>query len=55
MNVLFGGKLLYHPELKVERPRSVDHEVYLVEEDRTIWVNNFHKRCYSDRWAGILF
>lgn len=43
MNVLFGGKLLYHPELKVERPRSVDHEVYLVEEDRTIWVNNFHK------------
>ena len=43
MNVLFGGKLLYHPELKCERPRSVDHEVYLVEEDRTIWVNNFHK------------
>lgn len=42
MNVLFGGKLLYHPELKTKRPRSVDHEVYLVEEERRIWVNNFH-------------
>lgn len=43
MNALFGGKLLYHPDLPVERPRGVDHEVYLVEEDRTIIVNNYHK------------
>lgn len=42
MNVLFGGKLLYHPKLKNERPRGTDHQVYLVEEDRRIWVNNFH-------------
>ena len=42
MNVLFGGRLLYHPDLKESRPRGVDHEVYLCEEDRTIWVNNFH-------------
>ena len=43
MNVLFGGKLQYHPKLKEDRPRGMDHEVYLCEEDRTIWVNNFHK------------
>lgn len=43
MNVLFGGKLLYHPELKVDRPRGEDHKVYLTKEDRYIWVNNFHK------------
>lgn len=43
MNVLFGGKLLYHPELNVDRPRGEDHKVYLTKEDRTIWVNNFHK------------
>lgn len=43
MNVLFGGKLMYHPDLQVDRPRGVDHEVYLCEEDRTIWVNNFHR------------
>ncbi len=43
MNVLFGGKLLYHPELKEKRPRGTDHQVYLCEEDRTIWVNNFHR------------
>lgn len=43
MNVLFGGKLLYHPELAVERPRGADHEVYLVEEDRNIIVNNYHR------------
>ncbi len=43
MNVLFGGHLLYHPELNVSRPRGADHQVYLCEEDRTIWVNNFHR------------
>lgn len=43
MNVLFGGKLCYHPELPVDRPRGVDHKVYLCEENREIWVNNFHR------------
>lgn len=43
MNVLFGGKLLYHPELPVDRPRGMDHKVFLCEENREIWVNNFHK------------
>ena len=43
MNVLFGGKLYYHPELPVERPRGVDHKIYLTKEDRHIWVNNFHQ------------
>ena len=31
LNVLFGGKLLYHPTLESDRPRGVDHKVYLVE------------------------
>lgn len=43
LNVLFGGKLLYHPTLESDRPRGVDHKVYLVEESREIWVNNFHQ------------
>lgn len=43
MNVLFGGKLKYHPQLATERARGKDHKVYLCEEDREIWVNNFHK------------
>ncbi len=43
LNVLFGGKLLYHPTLESDRPRGVDHKVYLVEENREIWVNNFHQ------------
>lgn len=43
MNALFGGKILYHPELKIDRPRGVDHQIYLCEEERTIWVNNFHQ------------
>ena len=43
MNVLFGGKLLYHPNLSTDRPRGVDHKVFLCEENREIWVNNFHK------------
>ena len=43
LNVLFGGKLLYHPTLESDRPRGVDHKVCLVEENREIWVNNFHQ------------
>lgn len=43
MNALFGGKLLYHPDLPVDRPRGKDHKVFLCEENREIWVNNFHK------------
>lgn len=43
INVLFGGKLAYHPELPVKRPRGVDHKVKLIGEDRYITVNNFHQ------------
>ncbi len=43
VNVLYGGRLYYHPKLKVKRPRGVDHYVYLPKEDRSIIVNNYHK------------
>lgn len=43
INVLFGGKLAYHPTLNVKRPRGVDHKVKLVKEDRYITVNNYHQ------------
>lgn len=43
INVLYGGKLAYHPKLTVERPRGVDHKVKLVKENRYITVNNFHQ------------
>lgn len=43
INVLFGGKLHYHPDLAVERKRGVDHPVRLVKEDRMIQVNNYHQ------------
>lgn len=43
INVLFGGKLSYHPELPVERPRGKDHKVHLLTENRDIYVNNFHQ------------
>lgn len=45
MNVIFGGKLFYHPKLKVKRPRGEDHEVFLVKENRNIHVNNYHMDC----------
>lgn len=45
LNVLYGGKLAYHPKLKVKRPRAEDHKVYLTKENRTIYVNNYHKDC----------
>lgn len=49
INYLFGGKLTYHPELKKERKRGKDHEVYLVKEDRTIFVNNYHSDVIFER------
>lgn len=45
VNVLLGGKLHYHPDLKFPHPRGKDHEVFMVEENRTITVNNFHQDC----------
>ncbi len=43
INVLFGGKLSYHPDLLVERPRGKDHKVRLTTENREIYVNNYHQ------------
>lgn len=43
INVLYGGKLHYHPELPVKRERGVDHMVHLIKEDRDIEVNNYHQ------------
>lgn len=52
MNVLFGGKLHYHPTLRVARPRRLDHPVTLVKENRTIYINNFHEDViYTDDLA----
>ncbi|MBQ7324896.1 MAG: gamma-glutamyl-gamma-aminobutyrate hydrolase family protein [Clostridia bacterium] len=52
MNVLFGGKLRYHPTLRVARPRQLDHPVKLVKENRTIHINNFHEDViYTDDLA----
>ncbi len=45
INVMFGGKLHYHPKLAVERTRGVDHQVWLLKEQRSIWVNNYHEDC----------
>ncbi len=45
INVMFGGKLRYHPDLPVERKRGVDHQVWLIKEERNIWVNNYHDDC----------
>lgn len=52
MNVLFGGKLRYHPTLRVARPRQLDHPVTLVKENRKIYINNFHEDViYTDDLA----
>jgi gamma-glutamyl-gamma-aminobutyrate hydrolase PuuD/phosphohistidine swiveling domain-containing protein len=52
INVLYGGKLCYHPQLPVKRPRGVDHPVRLLKENRTIMVNNFHQDIiYEDGLA----
>lgn len=34
INVMFGGKLWYHPKLPVNRTRGVDHQVWLVKEQQ---------------------
>lgn len=55
INVLFGGKLAYHPKLKVKRPRGEDHKVLLLKENREIYVNNYHQDCiYQGRLAECL-
>ena len=52
LNVLYGGRLSYHPKLKVKRPRGEDHKVYLVKEKRYINVNNYHRDVvYEDGLA----
>ena len=43
VNVLFGGKLAYHPDLPCPRKRGEDHKVRLLKENRSIYVNNYHK------------
>ena len=43
VNVLFGGKLAYHPDLPCPRERGEDHKVRLLKENRSIYVNNYHK------------
>ncbi len=45
LNALYGGKLAYHPKLKTKRPRGEDHRVWLVKEERYIYVNNYHRDC----------
>lgn len=52
INVLFGGRLFYHPHLPAERQRGRDHRVHLLTEDRDIFVNNFHQDViYEDGLA----
>lgn len=43
INVLFGGRLAYHPNLPCLRERGEDHMVRLLKENRSIEVNNYHK------------
>ena len=43
INVLFGGRLAYHPDLLCPRERGEDHMVRLLKENRSIEVNNYHK------------
>lgn len=55
INVMFGGKLWYHPELPKERPRGADHQVWLVKEQRNIWVNNYHSDCIFEEGLAPCF
>jgi gamma-glutamyl-gamma-aminobutyrate hydrolase PuuD/phosphohistidine swiveling domain-containing protein len=55
VNVLLGGRLHYHPQLNTPHPRGVDHPVYLINEKRTIMVNNYHNDCiYTEDLAPCL-
>lgn len=52
INVLFGGKLAYHPQLPCPRERGEDHKVKLLKENRDIYVNNYHKDVvFEDKLA----
>lgn len=55
INVMFGGKLRYHPTLPTERVRGVDHQVWLVKEERYIWVNNYHSDCIYEEDLASCF
>ncbi len=55
MNVLYGGRLFYHPKLKVKRPRGEDHPVKLLKENRTIYVNNYHKDIIYEKYLAPCF
>lgn len=55
INVMFGGKLWYHPVLQTERTSGVDHQVWLVKENRNIWVNNYHKDCIFEDGLASCF
>lgn len=55
INVMFGGKLWYHPKLPVNRTRGVDHQVWLVKEQRNIWVNNYHSDCIYEEGLASCF
>lgn len=54
INVMFGGRLWYHPEL-ANRTRGVDHQVWLVKEQRNIWVNNYHSDCIFEEGLAPCF
>lgn len=55
INVMFGGKLWYHPRLPVARTRGMDHQVWLVKEQRNIWVNNYHSDCIYEEGLAPCF
>ena len=55
INVMFGGKLWYHPKLPVTRTRGMDHQVWLVKEQRNIWVNNYHSDCIYEEGLAPCF
>jgi gamma-glutamyl-gamma-aminobutyrate hydrolase PuuD len=55
INVLFGGRLWYHPTLPAARTSGVDHPVWLVKEERNIWVNNYHSDCIFEEGLAPCF
>jgi len=54
INVMFGVRLWYHPKLTA-RTRGEDHQVWLVEEKRNIWVNNYHSDCIFEEGLAPCF
>lgn len=55
INVMFGGRLWYHPRLVTERARGTDHQVWLIKEQRNIWVNNYHSDCIFEEGLAPCF